>query len=73
VTTPAALVARQQRTREIGVRLSIGARRKDVVRQFPTESVLNSTGGGVPGFGLFLSCRSPPPPNGAPSSRPPRY
>ncbi|MES1260875.1 MAG: ABC transporter permease [Acidobacteriota bacterium] len=46
-----------ERTREIGIRRSIGARRNDIVRQFLFESVLISIGGGVVGiaFGYFLS------------------
>jgi putative ABC transport system permease protein len=46
-----------ERTREIGIRRSIGARRGDIVRQFLFESVLISIGGGVVGigFGYFLS------------------
>jgi putative ABC transport system permease protein len=46
-----------ERTREIGIRRSIGARRGDIVRQFLLESVLISIGGGVVGiaFGYFLS------------------
>ncbi|MSV30635.1 MAG: FtsX-like permease family protein [Bryobacterales bacterium] len=45
-----------ERTREIGIRRAIGARRPDIVRQFLIESVLISVGGGllgiVIGFGL---------------------
>ena len=46
-----------ERTREIGIRRSIGARRGDIVRQFLFESVLISIGGGLVGiaFGYFLS------------------
>jgi putative ABC transport system permease protein len=46
-----------ERTREIGIRRSIGARRADIVRQFLFESILISIGGGVVGiaFGYFLS------------------
>jgi putative ABC transport system permease protein len=46
-----------ERTREIGIRRSVGARRFDIVRQFLTESVMISIGGGLLGigFGFFLA------------------
>jgi putative ABC transport system permease protein len=46
-----------ERTREIGIRRSVGARRLDIARQFISESVLISAGGGLLGvaFGTFLA------------------
>jgi putative ABC transport system permease protein len=46
-----------ERTREIGVRRSVGARRRDIARQFVSEAVLISAGGGVLGiaFGFLLA------------------
>jgi putative ABC transport system permease protein len=46
-----------ERTREIGVRRSVGARRVDIARQFVSEAVLISAGGGLLGiaFGFLLA------------------
>jgi putative ABC transport system permease protein len=48
------LVAVAERTREIGVRKSLGARRKDILRQFLVESATLSTLGAMLGIGLGL-------------------
>jgi putative ABC transport system permease protein len=41
-----------ERTREIGVRRAVGARQKDIVRQFLIEAVLISFAGGMIGIGF---------------------
>jgi putative ABC transport system permease protein len=46
------LVSVTERTQEIGIRLAVGARRRDVVAQFLCESVLLSAGGGVLGVAV---------------------
>ena len=48
------LVAVAERTREIGIRKSLGARRKDILRQFLVESATLSTLGAVLGIGLGI-------------------
>lgn len=49
------LVAVTERTREIGLRLALGARRHDIMMQFLIESVVLSGVGGMIGIGLGIT------------------
>ena len=52
------LVAVSERTREIGLRLALGARRHDIMMQFLVEAVVLSGVGGIIGIGLGVSAAS---------------
>ena len=49
------LMSVRERTREIGLRLAVGGRRRDIRTQFLTEAVMLGVGGGLAGVALGLA------------------
>lgn len=49
------LVSVVERTKEIGIRKSLGAKKKDIMRQFVIEAGMISTIGGIMGIGLGIA------------------